>query len=290
MNVSVDSTKEKNCNMLWKDLPSNDWYFENLTNNDSLLITVGDSWTWGDSLGKISTDGAEDDYEFRTTHMFGSVLAKKLKMDHVNMAIPGGWNINMHDHVKDFLPHVVDKYNKVYVVITLTELCREIIKDPIWTDVDIANKHTLDELLMSYEKNMFNSFKKNLIDQWESVTFLIGRNFTYSFDENISILGGTHLPNSWVDCMASNQKIDAYPSDSRFLTSSMALNPFILYCKKNKKYQEYKMELFDYYSTCISAIDWLDNSTFNHKTATRHPTVDGHKIWADYLYNLIIIL
>ena len=29
------------------------WYHESCINSDRLLITCGDSWTWGDALGKI---------------------------------------------------------------------------------------------------------------------------------------------------------------------------------------------------------------------------------------------
>ena len=33
--------------------------------------------------------------------------------------------------------------------------------------------------------------------------------------------------------------------------------------------------------------DFLDASPLNHKKATRHPTAEGHKLWADYVYGVI---
>jgi len=281
-------------NILWKGLTKDDisygkphqriWYFENISKNNTLLITVGDSWTWGDSLGKTSVDPLVDDYEHRTTHIYGSLLATRLNADHVNIAIPGGTNIFMHEHLIEFLPHVVKRYEKIYVIVTLTEICREIIVDPLWNSIYEFN--TLNQMLQAYEENMFNAYSTNLINRWPEVTFLIGRNFTESFSENIHIIKNSHLEKTWVEQLAVSQDITSYPQNVRFLTG-MALSPLITHIKQINKFSLFKQELFDYYAVCLSAIDWLDKSVHNYNKASRHPTESGHQIWADYLYNII---
>lgn len=37
-------------------------------------------------------------------------------------------------------------------------------------------------------------------------------------------------------------------------------------------------------------IDFLNKSVYNYKKASKHPTPEGHALWADYLYNYIITL
>ena len=50
------------------------WYSEDIQNKDTLLVTVGDSWTWGDHLGSIDWDKSVDD-PIRLTQVFGRKLA-----------------------------------------------------------------------------------------------------------------------------------------------------------------------------------------------------------------------
>ena len=263
------------------------WYHENIQYRDSLLITSGDSWTWGDSLHNIDVSNNILDDPRRLTSIYGHLLSEKLKSDFVNLAICGGANIKMHDHVCDILPHVVSKYKKIYVVITLTENCREAYFDPIWSPPESEKQLSLDSFLEEYERLMFNSIYQNLILRYPDVTFLIARNFTYSWENNKKILGVSHVENTWVDCLAKYQNLNTYPAQVK-MVSEMSFVPLHKLLKNINLYKKFKFEFMNYYSDAELAVDWLLDSDLNYKKATKHPTELGHQIWADYLYNEIL--
>jgi hypothetical protein len=81
------------------DGPCLDWYHESVHGHDRLLITVGDSWTWGDSLGAVDSENLLDDREYRTTHIYGHGVAQTLGADFLMLANPGCSNVWMHDQL-----------------------------------------------------------------------------------------------------------------------------------------------------------------------------------------------
>ena len=201
------------------------WYHEQLAGNDSLLVTVGDSWTWGDSLHGINPDVGVWDDPKRLTSIYGHLLSAKLGSDFVNIAECGGSNIKMCDRAARLLELAVPQYKKIYVVITLTELGRESDWDTIWNpkvdrDVDV------NSWLKAYEAKMFATIKENLIDQYPDVIFVVARNFTYSFEDNTTMLGNCHAGKTWIDCLAEAQNKLEYPNRLRFVTS-MSIVPLI---------------------------------------------------------------
>jgi len=259
------------------------WYHEFLRNSNTLVITAGDSWTWGDSLGTInSATKLSDDYDHRTTHIYGRLLADKLDADFLNIAKCGGSNAEIHDHIIQALSHVHNNYEKIYVFVTLTEIGREMYGDPMWISDGLLDKG-LDDFLQGYEWNMFRSFKKEIIDKYPAVVFKIARNFTYSFDENIAVLAKEHLRKTWVDCLAEYQNKKSYPENVRVL-SSISIVPIQMRLKKLNIYKKLKFQFFEYFADANLAITFLEESALNYKKATKHPTEKGHEIWADYLY------
>ena len=70
------------------------WLHEDISNKDILLITVGDSWTWGDSLFDIDISTPNYDNPNRVKHIYGAKLAELLNADFVNVGECGGKIIN----------------------------------------------------------------------------------------------------------------------------------------------------------------------------------------------------
>lgn len=118
--------------------PDRHWYFEKDYNKDILLITAGDSWTWGDSLG--GTNRYYDNVEHRTNHIYGHLLAKKLSADFINIGLPGLDNISVINHLHKVLSELTKTYKQIYLVVTLTESGRELTNtfldyESLYTDV-----------------------------------------------------------------------------------------------------------------------------------------------------------
>jgi len=266
------------------------WFHEFLRKSSTLVITAGDSWTWGDSLGTINPeDNLFDDYNHRTEHVYGRLLADKLNADFLNIAKCGGWNSEIFDNLILALKHINTKYEKIYVFVTLTELGREIWGDPLWIGDDFLNIDTIDEFLKKYEENMFTSFKQ-LIGTYPNINFKIARNFTYSYQGNINILNKYHIEKTWVDCLnLAQDNSNEYPDDIRIM-SGICMVPLHKRLKKLGIFKRFKYQFIEYYATADLAIDWLNESSLNYKKATKHPTEEGHQIWADYLFSRINVI
>ena len=55
--------------------------------------------------------------------------------------------------------------------------------------------------------------------------------------------------------------------------------------KKLKKL--FKKDLVEMLYQGSEGIDWLEESEFNYKKYSKHPTEKGHELWADYLLTWI---
>jgi len=262
---------------------SREWFHERIQDKDYLLITIGDSWTWGDSLGKIDIgNNVWDDYEHRVTHTYGYQLSNLLDTDWVNIGICGGCNLFILKEAQEFIKGIQKKkYKKITVIITLTELGRELLNDYRYDNSvtelrnTISDCKNLDELLVKYEAYIFNYIKNN----FES--FIIGRNFTHSYNENKSILGDNLLSKTWTEIIAEQGKLEPYPENIRML-SHMGVDPVLQFAKLLPK--EQLINLIDKQEL---GFNWLATSPYNSSTGTKHPNEQAHYWWADYLYNYI---
>jgi hypothetical protein len=249
-----------------------------------LLICAGDSWTWGDSLSKIKFDNqaGADDFEWRTTHIYGNLIAEQCDRDFINLGLSGYSNLAIIDWVfLKLIPLYETQYKNIIVIFTLTEICREILVDTNWTTQCVGHD-SLNEFLEQYEKAMFSTLEYYQ-NQYPNVTIKVGRNFTYTFNNNLNNTSIFHFDKSWVDILVNKLQRPSYPTNLRLL-SSTATEPLITYLKKIDKFTLYKNELANMLADGLDAITWLDESPLNNKLATRHPTEEGHKLWADYLY------
>lgn len=230
------------------------WYYEHLIESDTLVITVGDSWTWGEDLP-----------ESRRTHrVYGQLLANKLQADFVNISIPGASNVFVYDKLKLLLEHV-QQYQTIYVFVTLTEVCRELVNDPIWlSDKPFAD---ISELLADFEHNTLVAYR-NLFEQYPNIRYLLGRNFTFTYNNNVNLVD--HLDKTWVEVL---DKENTYPKTIRVL-SSLAIDALKQVLNNSAK------ELVDIIESNAPALDWMEHSEY---IINGHPNEQAHRIWADYL-------
>jgi hypothetical protein len=108
--------------------------------SDRLLVTIGESWTWGDSLG-----------EKRLESVYGRQLANMLGADWCNVAECGQsnlWIANKLAWVSEQLP--AWGYSDVDIVLTMTEVGREfngdLDADRVYTELFKSVK-TFDQFL-----------------------------------------------------------------------------------------------------------------------------------------------
>ena len=125
-------------------------FFFHSRHSNTLVVTVGDSWTWGQCLGGYNEIKTYKDHDWQTinglvtnvnadrlNNAYGNLLSQQLNSDWLNLAFPGWSNVHMSQVVQN-LGKVIPSlhYSNIFVIVTLTEVGR-------WfnTHVDINIDH-----------------------------------------------------------------------------------------------------------------------------------------------------
>lgn len=297
------------------------WYHEHDRHSDRLLICVGDSWTWGDSLGR--TNYYFDDVEHRTTHVYGSVLSQMLDSDFINIGLPGDSNLTILSYLQTTINSVVKKYQRIDVVFTLTETGRELAsgflkqrdhytqvwQGPDWPTFDdiITGEPNLDQVFDEIQGLEFEHHLKlylslrgcdslsNIFQAYEAYTFSV----LETYFKSLSIPVHWHIGRNFTSVCDSNrylvqgllehrwvdviaQRGDLAPYPDVYVLSGMGLDPLIEFTQG-----KFKQQWIDVLDQSSRAIDWLHSSPYNSKQATKHPLEQAHAWWAEYLYESI---
>lgn len=260
------------------------WYHEDIQDRDTLLITVGDSWTWGDHLGRIDWETATDD-PVRLTQIYGRLLANSLDADWVNLARPGCsnyWMLEQLQNVHAHLLRVKDRYKKIHVIVTLTEDLREAtysrrirvdgLYQGLWT-----RSIGVTDFLVQVEHHLLRNLE-TYFNQLPFVTAHVQRAFTDVWPANTSPL---LLEKSWCDVIQDHVKFDNYQRPVPFI-GQMSINPLTdKYIVQNP---ERKAEFLNIMDLVETRWNFLGDSEYNLKGSTYHPNPAGHALWADYLF------
>ena len=261
------------------------WYTEDIAGKDTLLLTVGDSWTWGDHLGTIDWDKATDD-PIRLTQIFGRLLADRLDADWVNLARPGCSNYWMLEQLLDIQHHLANnKYKRVVAVVTLTEDLREItytrridVNRP-YRDFWSASK-TIKEFLIDVEGFLFYNLER-YFSSLPKVEVHVSRAFTDVWPKNTKPF---LLEKTWCDVIQEHVKFEDYQRPVPFI-GQMAVNPLTeKYIVQNPERKAEFLRIMDMVET---RWNFLGESDYNLKGSTYHPNPAGHAVWADYLFSQI---
>jgi hypothetical protein len=266
-------------------------YLELSQGRPNLVICYGDSWTWGDSLVKNITGSTVDQPYIRLDNVHGRKLADLTNSDFVNCAIPGIYNYWILDRLQILIDHDIDRlckrYQKIYIVVTLTEIGRDFDFKNYCTDFEnfftVDSKTLPEELCKACER--FDFFHLDKIEKQlpDNVTMLVGRNFTHVHPDNKQLMKCL-LAKSWSDLLFQKQNFNF---DQNVIIMSHGIDRFDNYVRSKKiDNQHYKQWLSDViYPIAKKQIDLLRRSKYNYKIATKHPTPKGHEIWANYVFS-----
>lgn len=248
--------------------------------HNQLVVTLGESWTWGDSLGKTQYR-VYDDREFRLSNVYGAKLADQLNADFINIAEPGQSNLWIVDHL-DWAKNNVGElgYNKIYYVATLTEVGREFNgdrdSDRVYTEM-LKNIQTFDEFL-----SMLSDLVADRLCKHPDV--IVGTNFVSSnYPNSINV-----LPQSWMDliCQHNHQPVPL----SCAVVQSWVFEKFaaVFEFNPNLNRKKWLSDVLFHMERAEQRTNLLLNSPLNYKKASKHPTPDGHNVWANYLFQHIL--
>ena len=133
-------------------------------NKKNLVISIGDSWTFGDSLGTIATNHTVDDYQARYTQCYGRIIADSLDADWYNFGMCAGGNFD--------ILHVAFEWLLGHFTPFLTQKNYENIRDKSWpinvrdsfsvptiykelTDVHCKSRWGIDQINLKQYDNVY---------------------------------------------------------------------------------------------------------------------------------------
>lgn len=236
----------------------NPFSYQHVT-DDMLLITVGDSWTYGDSLGNTKVRNGIDDTDYRLSHVYGHLMSKELNSSWVNLALPGGSNALMLSWLDTFLNNIILPYKEIVCVITLTESGRHEELQMIDRTL-ITQQEVLEDILANTYYDI-----KVLEKKHEKIKFVVGHNFTDGNNSTIDLCNMT-----WLEAM-----LDKEIQNNTYIVVSDHI--------EQMNYERRFPDVFDIIDRAEARIDLLDSCVHCYKEDSRHPNETGHAIWADYL-------
>jgi hypothetical protein len=227
----------------------------------NLLITIGDSWTYGDSLGKTKVREGIDDEDYRLRHVYGRILSSKLQYSWANVALPGISNSLMLDWADYICESTQSNSPRIVCVITLTESGRH--EDLRLIDRSLITQQRVLENILSQTYQRITLLRL----KYPHIQFIVGHNFTDSLDDFVCdrtwlevmlekpIQNGTHV--------VISEHIDQMNYDAKF------------------------PDVLDIMDKASARMDLLDQCPYCFSEDSRHPNEVGHILWANYLLSKI---
>jgi len=256
----------------WYLTPTNTFDFINRSSN-KLLVTVGDSWTWGSDISENNSDD-----EYRLKSVWGNQLSGMMGSDWLNLALSAQGNQWMADRLTE-LANIVPllNYEKILVVCVFTGAGRMFNTD-IDHDFDYVewfkqnintpnDYYSLLELLNTTAvKQIRNSLQFPHVNLYLTTNMIDSLGFTSSFDAWYKTIGITDDKCVYTDMTAVERllTIEEFVSGKQLVD----FKQWMLQLINSVEHRE------QYYS---------DTNIFRNQ----HPLADYHKQWAEYVYENI---
>jgi len=252
-------------------------------NKKNLLLNLGESWTYGESLGEIATASEKFDLHTQLDHCFGPKLSLLLDADIYQYAVPGNNNFYIQTELERILEYVTTLgYENIYVNIQITEPSREFIILDELRDSNHGfkllydkkylkeNRPTFQEWLQLYDKFSLE-YIENAVSKYKNIKTLVWKNFC-KFQHNLSTVNTVET--TWIEFSAT---VNGHKLTSPDFYNVKWLNEFI---KTNKavqienKYLNKQLKLIDISNK------YLGSSSYH----IPHPDETQHSLWALKLY------
>jgi hypothetical protein len=242
-----------------------------------LLVTIGDSWTYGSRLNEEFSENPDQE---RVKHSYGYLLAEHYNADYLNWSIPAINNLWMVDKYRT-LVDLADRldYDEIYVFITLTEYGREIYTE-FDSDPELNTRYSqcnrpkdLATALSSYLSAQLLQHSHPKIKMHLGINYV---NNLYSAE-----LAPQFLEQSWIECLTG-----ARFTDECLVVGSWVVEKYNLLSKEINRSVDQTLcmeEVLDMVDAAQKRLNLIFSSPYNYKVGYGHPNTKGHQIWADYI-------
>lgn len=253
--------------------------------SDTLVVALGDSWTWGDSLSD------------RANEVYGRIVSDHYDADFVNFGFSGfsnSWILMCGIRLIETL-RSIDRYKKIYVLTTLTENGRDIESA---ASFDLAGwAYTVD---LKFTNDMYQHILDHIEEYWTNqikemislgdgrFSFFIGQNFVWhSMYEKLADLSPQVAISdvNWIEVIGDHLEMER-PIRTNLVSGwvfdqvNLINNTQNISVTDKTVYQKY---ITPFIEKAILVNQWLDASPMNSKKASKHPNAEAHRLWANHI-------
>ena len=238
-------------------------------NSKKLLVTIGDSWTYGFRLD-------EEDFsnpDFRLTNTFGFFISEKLNADFLNISVPAINNLWMIKKLEAVCNNVED-YDQVDVILMATEYGREFNtnfdNDPVYTQM-YKDCWTAKDVIVALSNHISNRIESCRNKKLKITTFT---NYVTNLYQNSTA-------DNWLEILCNKKTSEC------FTISSWVIPKFEHLVDYNQDVDstDLKTELLTMIKLAEKRFDLIYNTGYNHKVGYGHPNSKGHLKFAEYFLN-----
>ena len=261
--------------------------------SDTLLVTIGDSWTWGSGIHNVKNDAltiTKQEDDFRRNNLYGNLISEERKWNWLNLgfyAVGNQWIVDKVFELRGLIPHL--HFKNIIVVCVLTGTARWF---GTWQDslTDYKKFFMTNKMIEpgNYESFFIELNRKLLGDimllcgSEDRIRLLVGTNAvdhcgfeTLSRDQIIplpwyKLLSTTDLSGISVDMESikylTNMEKLLYNSDQRLAF---------------QKWMSTKIEQAEKQNTMLNTMDHVAYDK-------GHPNYIGHHKWADYILKQVL--
>lgn len=246
-------------------------------NSSTLLVTIGDSWTWGADID------SQQDNSVRLSKVYGNQVAHHIKADFLNLSVGGSSNAWMANQFIDLVAANLN-YKNIICVITWTEVGREFsspwdqgIDYLDWTNKNIVQPSDYYNFLKLINECSAKKVQQALANT--GIKLLCGTNFVDPI--GFESLDNNFLTSYWLKEFSSEIKKEI--TDTCYVASNwviprfeeiLAINPAL----DRSVFLAWSIELIQQAKQRIDLVS--DQRYFR---GIHHPTSLGHDCWADYI-------
>ena len=254
--------------------------FQLFRGQKEILVCIGESWTYGESLPGISTDLGRYSLTAQLEYAYGPRLAAMMNVDYYQYAVPGNCNMYMFTEVARILHYLKKmKYKKIYLSMQMTEPSREVSF--------AGSKHLKGHGIKRLYTDNPNDFRSWLKD-YDEIFFEIYNNLIKSTPE-IEI-----VPVLWKNFCSINtdKKYDFQIIDTSWLQYNARLQGVQLQAPQfyvvkwlEQMQQDFKNLRFDpvFINEELKKIEESNNFLSLNTMHFPHPNQYLHFMWAAYL-------
>jgi len=251
-------------------------------NKKECTVVLGESWTYGESLmDRVGSALEKWDLDTQLKYCWGTQVATLLDTDYYQYAIPGNNNFYIFGNVERILKHLSPLYDKIYLLVQMTEPSREDIVINELGDHGLARLYdkeyvktlTVKEWCVENE-HIFYTQLNDTIAKFDNVKTTAWKNFCTQQNENY--WGFTIINETWIEFSA---RLNGYKVESPDFYVFAWLKNFI---------KDYPInQLPKYLNKQLTKIEASNDFMQKCSQHCPHPNEINHKVWGFNVYNLM---